>query len=451
MSATPCAVEPANAAAVLAMNDAARAAASRSRERLHAYPPDLARLVLRGWRERQARGEVPGPLPRRAALEDLLSVAYQASLLREESRAVTFRLVVAPPVRFPEAVGPPLALHRLLFARPRPLDAHELRRLAPATDFARSLIGVRLSARGSHVWGLLHAGPHWSAGASPGSAPGTPLLVVSVSGPGHVMVTLDGAPLAELGQGRLDTSEVDVFQAPWMLGAFRGLDTCVPRGAAPPPGSAADFSGRLAVDVLRRGLGIMRAEQHGGLLIVLPSAQVDALRERGTLRLKYDFIADQSRRRLQQIAVDAWLDVQPQAREDGRTAWQAYLSGRATQWRDVDAALLEVSHLIASLSQVDGAVVLTDTLDIVGFGAEIGGHLPSTRRVAQALDLAATSRRWVRADRVGTRHRAAYRLCDAAQDAIVLVVSQDGGLRVIRWHEPAVTYWAQVARGPWDQ
>jgi hypothetical protein len=44
----------------------------------------------------------------------------------------------------------------------------------------------------------------------------------------------------------------------------------------------------------------------------------------------------------------------------------------------------------------------------------------------------------------------AYRLCHAVRDALALVVSQDGDLRFIRWHDDGVTYWEQVATGLWE-
>lgn len=43
-----------------------------------------------------------------------------------------------------------------------------------------------------------------------------------------------------------------------------------------------------------------------------------------------------------------------------------------------------------------------------------------------------------------------HRLCQVVRDAIVVVISQDGGLRFVRWHDDAVTYWNQVATGPWE-
>ena len=117
---------------------------------------------------------------------------------------------------------------------------------------------------------------------------------------------------------------------------------------------------------------------------------------------------------------------------------------------DMDEALFEVAHLVAGLSYVDGTVLMTDCLEILGFGVEIAGELPEVLRVARAHDLEGTEREWVRTDRVGTRHRSAYRLCQAVHDALAVVVSQDGGLRFIRWHDDGVTYWEQVATGLWD-
>jgi hypothetical protein len=49
----------------------------------HAYPKDLAALVHKRW------GDRPG-LPEPATLGRLLSACYQAGLMREEERPVTF-------------------------------------------------------------------------------------------------------------------------------------------------------------------------------------------------------------------------------------------------------------------------------------------------------------------------------------------------------------------------
>jgi hypothetical protein len=98
----------------------------------YAYPSDLAGLVLTRWDEARAAGQINLMPPPATALADVLSICYQATLLREEGRPVTFRLAVSEPDAFAPKSGPPSGLHRLVFNRPLPLDQHELRRLAPA-------------------------------------------------------------------------------------------------------------------------------------------------------------------------------------------------------------------------------------------------------------------------------------------------------------------------------
>ena len=46
--------------------------------------------------------------------------------------------------------------------------------------------------------------------------------------------------------------------------------------------------------------------------------------------------------------------------------------------------------------------------------------------------------------------QSAYRLCHVAPDVLAVPVSQDGGMRFVRWYCDAVTYWDQVTTGPWD-
>jgi hypothetical protein len=92
----------------------------------------------------------------------------------------------------------------------------------------------------------------------------------------------------------------------------------------------------------------------------------------------------------------------------------------------LDEALFEMAHLIAGLFAVDGAVVLTKRLELLGFGAEISGALEPVSVVARALDAESEQTEPESTDGVGTRHRSVYRLCQAVHDLIAVVISQDG-------------------------
>jgi hypothetical protein len=76
----------------------------------HAYPADLVDLVLRRWHEASATGHTKLIPPRATQLARVLSICYQATLLREEDRPVTFRLALSHPEAFEPAAGPPSGL-----------------------------------------------------------------------------------------------------------------------------------------------------------------------------------------------------------------------------------------------------------------------------------------------------------------------------------------------------
>ncbi len=428
----------------------------------HAYPSDLAGLVLARWHEAATAGLITLVPPAISTLARVLSICYQATLLREEGRPVTFRLALSDPDTFDRTAGPPSGLHRLVFTRPLPLDHHEIRRLAPAAVFSRSLIGATLSsATGQEIWGVIHSGPQWLQSVRGGRETEQvipPVLIVAATGPGRLLVSAGAVTLAELRDGTLSDRQMDMFTSQWMQARLAAA-SLVPRAthalvrAGERWGDVeGTFGGVLASHVLRRVLARIRSAQHGGTLIVVPAGRASELVSDGRyLRVKYRFADDEPRRRILTLMVDAMNELARSGVFDGpAVGWSTYESSRARPLAGIDEALFEVAHLVADLSHVDGTVVMTDSLEILGFGAEIAGELPEVLRVAQAHDLEGAEREWVRTDRVGTRHRSAYRLCQAVHDALAFVVSQDGGLRFIRWHDDGVTYWDQVATGLWD-
>lgn len=427
----------------------------------HAYPSDLAALVLHRWDEALAAGRTDLRPPDEAALTALLSTCYQATLLREEGRPVTFRLAVSDPDAFDPAAGPPSGLHRLLFTRPLSLDPHELRRLAPAAVFSRSLIGTTLtSPSGPEMWGIIHSGPHWLQSVRGGRAREQIIphvLIVAATGPGRLLVSIGAITLAELKGGTVSGVEMDLFQSRWVQNRLGEMGRLHPtasgqRGQAIDERRAdAQFAAVLAGHVLRRLVATVRAAQHGGTLVVIPQHRADEVLSAGRhLRVKYGFTDEEPRRRIGTL-LGAIMDELTRFDSTATTlGWDAYQAGAVGQLRDLDEALFEVAHLLADLTHVDGTVVMTNSLEVLGFGVEIAGELPDVTRVARALDLEGSEREWVRTDRVGTRHRSAYRLCQALHDALVLVVSQDGALRFIRWHIDGVAYWDQLATGPFE-
>ncbi|QKG56320.1 DNA integrity scanning protein DisA nucleotide-binding domain protein [Hymenobacter sp. BRD128] len=103
------------------------------------------------------------------------------------------------------------------------------------------------------------------------------------------------------------------------------------------------------------------------------------------------------------------------------------------------------SDYIAGMTAVDGALVLTQQIDIVGFGVEIQATQVPLSSVYRALNVEGTSFQAVPADHGGTRHRAAYRLCLAAPECLAIVVSQDGNVQFVHNQDGQVVFWDQLS------
>jgi hypothetical protein len=427
----------------------------------HAYPDDLARAVTARW------GQAPG-LPSPVSLERLLSICFQASLLHDEGRPVTFRIALAGPEVFAATGGPPSGLHRLVFSTHRPFDSHELRRLASAAGFHGSLIGVCCGKEGElDVWGLIHSGQRWLQEVRGGrrirqAIPS--VLMAAVTGPGRVLVSQGTTTIAALAGGTLVDLAFDVFAAPWLSLMLRGLhDAQAAKHARSPEhtfgahGSLDPaFGRRLAEHALRRIVATIRGARHGGTLIFLPHARAEEIcADSSILSLKYRFREEEPRNRIFSLTVQIMnelsrLHVQPAMETGHSVGWAEYEASTDSRLAALDEALFEAAHLVAMLAEVDGAVVMTDRLEILGFGAEISGALPEVECVDRSLDLEGIGRVSERTDRVGTRHRSSYRISLHVPDAFVIVISQDGGVRFVRCQAGSVVYFDQIATGPWE-
>jgi hypothetical protein len=422
-----------------------------------AYPADLARFLRERWDEDKA-----GTLPDQGTLETLISACYQAGLLREEERAVTFRMIFCDPDLLPPRAGPPSGTHRLEFPKPRRFDVQEIRRLSPAADYYRSLIGVCFDEEeGLRIWGLVHTGPRWLRGGQGGRDIPPPLpnaLVLRAFGPGRIAVDVGLKGLCKIEEGRLSDTSMDVFDSRWLPDTFapvRGELAQIHAGLRDQARKKGEVWARLDNDIIRvigqhtikRIISAVRDSHHGGTLVIVPPYLADDIIEDRYVSLKYKFVDAEPRRRFRTLIVDVMNAL---ARAYAGTpardpvGWDDYESSSDRELTGLDEAIFEVAHLIASLTAVDGAVAMTQRFEVLGFGGEISGRLPSIETVARALDVEADVVAKESVGDVGTRHRSAYRLCNALGDVIAVVISQDGNVRFVKRKNEAVTYWDQA-------
>lgn len=399
--------------------------------------------------------------PPRAALEDLLAICFQASLLREEQRPVTFRLILAEPGRFPGEQGPPDGLHCLQFEQTRPFNPLEVRRLSPAADFYRSLLGVSWSEQaGLRIWGIIHSGVRWLQDFQGGRGRAQTLpraLVLSVTAPGRLTVGFGSQIIARLEGGQITGPSVNVFESRWLSGSFAEVRSEVlalheaERARATAPWARLDpgVIRPIAQHLIRRLISALHSAEHGATIVMLPTElTAECCETHGLIDVKYKFQPGEPRRRFRTLILRIMrrlAETGGAVDPDATVGWQEYMLSSDDGLVALDEAMREMSQLIAGCAEVDGAVVLTKRLELLGFGGEISGALEPVPTVRQALDLEGERFGEESTESVGTRHRSTYRLCRAVPTAVAIVVSQDGGVRFVRGsvEHGAVTYWDQ--------
>jgi hypothetical protein len=428
-----------------------------------AYPHSLAAFILERWANVRDDIALSTGLPfedppSAEALERLIQICYQASLLREELRAVTFRLILAQPDIFPHDHGPPDGLHCLRFARTRPFNPLEARRLSPAANFYRSLIGVCLDEKREmpRMWGILHSGLRWLQSAHGGR--GRPqtlprVLVLSVTGPGALTIAFGSEVIGRVEGGRILRPSMNIFEAAWLRETFDPVRSEMQEFHANARTKAGGAWAALdpalirviSQHALKRLIAALRGAHHGATILLLPT---EMARPEGQLErfidLKYRFEEGEPRHRFRTLVTRIMNRVaELHAGAPQPVGWTEYALSADEGLAGFDEAIFEMAYLVAGCAEVDGAVVLTQAFELLGFGGEISGELPGVVSVRRALDLEGEQAEEEFTESVGTRHRSAYRLSLAMPGAVAIVVSQDGGVRFVKNRNGEVTYWDQ--------
>ncbi|HXT69161.1 MAG TPA: hypothetical protein VN700_05380 [Vicinamibacterales bacterium] len=388
-------------------------------------PRDLSNtfvLIRRHLNPQSAAAEPRAPISD-AGIHRLVQLAYQTSLAEEEGRFPEFKLVNARLDASDNSLAATLDV---------PLDdLDSLRRLAPAVFGTHAGLLVSedgdadsLRCRGIVVTGEM--GRDIRIGRPeivPIGKP--PSLIVRVLGPAHLRLT-EGWYTLVLERGRIrqivDYGLVEQVSGLWKefaagvldrIVAARGDDARQFFGGAD---TLADFTHKAWSRVLASSM----ERRHGGTFVVLPGS---GRPEDFDIRCTYapsvafgDAVHD-----FWDTCIEHFLAKDGAARERADHDWN---------WRR--SAVFAKADIVSGLSSVDGCVVLDRNLRVSGFGGEIlvdptraAGESRSLRNLKTGDPMPETE-----LDRLGTRHRSAYRLVKTHPGVVAFVVSQDGDLRI---------------------
>ena len=429
----------------------------------HKYPKDLVFELLTLWRLGSPDPDNSGTgykkLPDFAVLEELVSTCYQVSQMQEEARGLRFRIMLCEPEDIDgDGHGESKGLFTLIFSKPRPYNEYELLKLGPSTDYNNALIGIRYRiSEGLQIWGLIHSGSKWMHVIHGGSKQATPLplaLGINVVGSGRLIVCRGQEILAQLSGGNITAPATNVFQSQWVAKRFGQVrnelamlyeqnEDAVRDGWARIDPS---FVPSLYLQFFKHVISTMRRSGHGGTIISIP-AEMEAMvaHDNPYIDLKYRFAEGDSRNQLRKIVLQIMAVL---AKNCGRlygpdylAGWKDYVSLQTEEMAQLDERVFKFARFVARLTGVDGAVLTTAGLELIGFGGIIQGTMEMGGSVALALDPEATRRQVELVESVGTRHRSLYYLCHKLRDVLGIIVSQDAKARVVTWSRDMVTCW----------
>ena len=344
-----------------------------------AVAPHFARLVAAA-RSRDADSlAVP---PDAASIATMVDAAFWASLRREEGYVPTISLAYLSPEHTASAIR---------FARPLTLEASTLTKIAPAVERPGVHLAVWPSNGQLSVWGTTRDLPNFCfvlEVITPG------LLVVKhsraeSSGKFINVAILEGDQIKVLNEGAAGLPD-----CPGVVTSLLGFE----------PAAASGSTGILVQIVVS-----MRDHGRGGLLLIVPRN-------------------------------NDWQECILQPVPYAVTPPFSELAELAAKRRDHDQiwqdALRRSVAMVAGLTAVDGATILSTDYELLAFGAKIGRrqHSPRVEQLMVTEPIVGSTPEVMNPAQLGgTRHISAAQFIHDQRDSVALVASQDGRFTVLAW------------------
>ena len=330
--------------------------------------------------------QVAAPVPDADVIEALVDAGFWTSLRREEGYVPKVSLALLPPSATPTP---------LLFEQPLPLSSPSLARVAPAVERAGIHLGVWRGSSGLSVWGTTRVLPK-NCLVLEVAEPG--LLVLKQHRGGENTKFTNVAVLEADDVKVIDENASSLPDCPSLLTSLLGFDA---------PGSWGD-----SVNVLVQLAVSMRAHGRGGLLLVIPGG-TESWRDSIVSPIPY-------------AVTPAFSELRDLMRRSPAEREQR-------GWRD---ALQRSVDAVAGLTAVDGATLLTDTYELLAFGAKITRRRgsPVVEQVTVTEPIEGGSAAVLHPNQLGgTRHLSAAQFVYDQRHAVALVASQDGRFTIFAW------------------
>ncbi len=339
-------------------------------------------------------------LPEKKILEEVCNVLLNTSCMREEGRYSSFRVCfIKADSAFLDTY---LYARSLLFDKPVRFDTNALHKLAPALNSNLSYLILDVSKNPITAVGIIYAYTTWEKIMTGEEASGNRLPQIPnilISGPGEMEGCIGEASLVRYESGNSFSFCTGVFNSSIVADKLR-MDSHV--------------SDEERLKLLYRVIWRALQYGHGGHILIVPSE----LTNKDDISIKYG------------------LSAEFPTLHDGDEEWMKL---------DRNKQIIAFADFIAQLTTVDGAVVLTKNLDLVGFGAETHMEIfcKEKPKICFVRENGTTDRSKAYDDN-GMRHRSSYSYCNENEEAIAIIMSQDGTVKACTKHEEEIVIYNHI-------
>jgi hypothetical protein len=436
------------------------------------YPKDIKKLLEMAWkREGNILPQVTDLLPDDDVLEELVEVAYHASFKTEEQRRIAFRIAFCSKEDLGKESDAIYEIRQIEFPTPIAYNTSELSKLAPATDYRKVLIGVtksdsppgRSSGTKLNIWGLIDTGLGlWKFIRREGNKGFASLscLTISSGAPGNLTVCLSGKVSVRLRHGQLYIPPLHSLRYGPLSEFFSRaknqiyedfLGTIVKRENEISP--LFNDPKEEYINFLERLIFHIRDKLHGGTLVILSQdlSIVDLLKE-NKLSIKYrcehdivwNLIVKMASLEFRESEIFQTM-VGTKADMPNERYWES--ESIRMDLRKTKSYLYDAVLFLSSLASVDGALVISDKLNLLGFGGEFRVYNEARDKISFSEDAFGKKIHARPFDSFGTRHRSAFRFCDEYPNSVVFVISQDGDVKAIKKADNDLIVWPDPNAG----
>jgi len=328
-------------------------------------------------------------VPNHEHLTQLVEIAFWTSLQREEGRHLSFSVGYEKPS--------PSDASTFSLLNPLAYNQRNLTKVAPAIGSPKSCAIVSPNEKEElEIWGVRQ---NWT----------TP-FTIKVLDPGQLIIhfarsnvaAISGSEAVLIRYGLLNRSES-------IWSAFK-----------PQNGEEYSMGADPRVDTVLNIVRAIRRLGHGGALIIVPDD--DQWRMSVAEQRPYDPNGRYT------PAKDVLSFLQEAQKNSSSSSSDSYV------WCD---SLERTSQSIAQLSAVDGAVIISPDLDVLGFGVMLNGVVDDSERLSimsiDPLDHSEGIARIALEKSYGARHQSAARFVLCQKRAVAIVVSQDGNVTAFVW------------------